>query len=106
MIVARVTPSRADLVHLAVALLWKEAPMSKPVRLLGVSLSSLRGDDKEESQLGLFDLGGKTGQFRQTDGFSHSISAGMPAGRAGAAQLRAAHGARDRDRGAIPEFAS
>jgi hypothetical protein len=28
-------------------------PLSRPVRLLGVSLSSLQGDDLEEPQLGL-----------------------------------------------------
>jgi hypothetical protein len=28
-------------------------PVSKPVRLLGVSLSSLQGDDNDELQLGL-----------------------------------------------------
>jgi DNA polymerase-4 len=28
-------------------------PVPKPVRLLGVSLSSLQGDDRDEPQLGL-----------------------------------------------------
>jgi DNA polymerase-4 len=45
--------SRGDLEHLSVALLQNEMPVSKPVRLLGVSLSSLQGDDEEEMQLGL-----------------------------------------------------
>jgi DNA polymerase-4 len=35
------------------ALLQNEMPVPKPVRLLGVSLSSLQGDDHEEPQLGL-----------------------------------------------------
>jgi DNA polymerase-4 len=38
---------------LAVALLKNEMPVPKPVRLLGVSLSSLQGNDREEQQLGL-----------------------------------------------------
>jgi DNA polymerase IV len=42
-----------DLERLAIALLENEMPVPKPVRLLGVSLSSLQGDDQEESQLGL-----------------------------------------------------
>jgi DNA polymerase IV len=45
--------SRADLERLSVALLQAEIPVPKPVRLLGVSLSSLQRDDHEESQLGL-----------------------------------------------------
>jgi DNA polymerase IV len=45
--------SRDDLERLSVALLQNEMPFPKPVRLLGVSLSSLQGDDKEEPQLGL-----------------------------------------------------
>jgi DNA polymerase-4 len=45
--------SRGDLERLAVALLKNEMPLPKPVRLLGVSLSSLQGDDQEEPQLGL-----------------------------------------------------
>jgi DNA polymerase-4 len=45
--------SRADLERLSIAMLQNEMPVPKPVRLLGVSLSSLQGDDQEESQLGL-----------------------------------------------------
>jgi DNA polymerase-4 len=45
--------SRDELERLAVALLQNEMPLLKPVRLLGVSLSSLQGDDQEEPQLGL-----------------------------------------------------
>jgi DNA polymerase-4 len=45
--------SREDLERLSIALLQNEMPVPKPVRLLGVSLSSLQGDDQEESQLGL-----------------------------------------------------
>jgi DNA polymerase-4 len=45
--------SRSDLERLSIALLQNEIPFSKPVRLLGVSLSSLQGDDKEAPQLGL-----------------------------------------------------
>jgi DNA polymerase IV len=45
--------SRDDLERLAVALLRNEMPMPKAVRLLGVSLSSLQGDEKAEPQLGL-----------------------------------------------------
>jgi DNA polymerase IV len=45
--------SRGDLERLSVALLQNEMPVPKPVRLLGVSLSSLLGDDQEEPQLGL-----------------------------------------------------
>jgi DNA polymerase IV len=45
--------SRGDLERLSVALLQNEMPVPKPVRLLGVSLSSLQGDDREEPQLGL-----------------------------------------------------
>jgi len=44
--------SRAELERLLVALLQNEMPFSKPVRLLGVSLSSLQGD-QAEPQLGL-----------------------------------------------------
>jgi len=44
--------SRSDLEHLAVALLQNEIPFLKPVRLLGVSLSSLQGEDEQEPQLG------------------------------------------------------
>jgi DNA polymerase IV len=49
--VATPVASRRDLEHLAIALLQNEMPAPKPVRLLGVSLSSLQGDD--EPQLGL-----------------------------------------------------
>ena len=44
--------SRSDLERLAVALLQNEIPFLKPVRLLGVSLSSLQGEDEQEPQLG------------------------------------------------------
>jgi DNA polymerase-4 len=45
--------SRDDLERLAVGLLRNEMPMPKAVRLLGISLSSLQGDEKAEPQLGL-----------------------------------------------------
>jgi DNA polymerase-4 len=46
--------SHSDLERLSIALLQNEMPLPKPVRLLGVSLSSLQGDDgQEEPQLGL-----------------------------------------------------
>jgi DNA polymerase IV len=45
--------SRSDLERLSVTLLQNEMPVPKPVRLLGVSLSSLQGDDQVEPQLGL-----------------------------------------------------
>jgi DNA polymerase IV len=45
--------SRSDLERLAVALLRNEMPIPKPVRLLGVSLSSLQDDRDAEPQLGL-----------------------------------------------------
>ena len=45
--------SRSDLERLSVALLQNEMPLPKPVRLLGISLSSLQGDDEAEPQLGL-----------------------------------------------------
>jgi DNA polymerase IV len=45
--------SRGDLEQLSVALLQNEMPLPKPVRLLGVSLSSLQGDDQAEPQLDL-----------------------------------------------------
>jgi DNA polymerase IV len=44
---------REDLERLSVALLESEMPFPKPVRLLGVSLSSLQGNEVEEPQLGL-----------------------------------------------------
>lgn len=45
--------SRSDLERLSIALLQNEMPLPKPVRLLGVSLSSLQGGEQDESQLGL-----------------------------------------------------
>jgi len=45
--------SRSDLERLSIALLQDEMPLPKPVRLLGVSLSSLQGDEQDEVQLGL-----------------------------------------------------
>jgi DNA polymerase-4 len=45
--------SRADLERLSVALLQAEMPVPRPVRLLGVSLSSLQHDEQVEPQLGL-----------------------------------------------------
>jgi DNA polymerase-4 len=47
--------SRRDLELLAIGLLQNEMPLRKPVRLLGVSLSSLQGEgeDEAEAQLGL-----------------------------------------------------
>jgi DNA polymerase-4 len=47
--------SRRDLELLAIGLLQNEMPLPKPVRLLGVSLLSLKseGDDDAEAQLGL-----------------------------------------------------
>jgi DNA polymerase IV len=45
--------SRVNLERLSVALLQAELPVPKAVRLLGVSLSSLQKDHKEELQLGL-----------------------------------------------------
>jgi DNA polymerase-4 len=51
--VPAVVSSRTDLEHLAVALLQAEVPPPKPIRLLGVSLSSLQGEVEEAPQLGL-----------------------------------------------------
>ena len=48
-----VVSSRSDLERLSVSLLHNEMPLPKPVRLLGVSLSSLQGGDEAEPQLGL-----------------------------------------------------
>lgn len=49
-----VVSSRDDLERLSIALLQNEIPLPKPVRLLGVSLSSLQEDEQEEEpQLGL-----------------------------------------------------
>jgi DNA polymerase-4 len=45
--------SRSDLERLSVALLQNEMPLPKPIRLLGVSLSSLQGDEQAEPQLDL-----------------------------------------------------
>lgn len=45
--------SRSDLERLSVALLQNEMPVSKPVRLLGVSLSALQHVDDAEPQLAL-----------------------------------------------------
>jgi DNA polymerase-4 len=45
--------NRSDLERLSVALLHNEMPLPKPVRLLGVSLSALQGDDEAEPQLDL-----------------------------------------------------
>jgi len=45
--------SRMDLEGLSVALLQNEMPLPKPVRLLGISLSSLQSDDEAEPQLDL-----------------------------------------------------
>jgi DNA polymerase-4 len=45
--------SRRELEQLSVALLQNEMPLPKPVRLLGISLSSLQGDDQAEPQLDL-----------------------------------------------------
>jgi DNA polymerase-4 len=45
--------TRSDLEKISVALLQQEIPVPKPVRLLGVSLSSLQGNSPDEPQLGL-----------------------------------------------------
>jgi DNA polymerase IV len=45
--------SRDDLERISIALLQHEVPFPKPVRLRGVSLSSLQGEEPEEPQLGL-----------------------------------------------------
>ena len=45
--------SRSDLERLSIGLHQNEMPVQKPVRLLGVSLSSLQGDERAEPQLGL-----------------------------------------------------
>jgi DNA polymerase IV len=45
--------NRDDLERLAVGLPQHEMPTRKPIRLFGVSLSSLVGDEQEELQLGL-----------------------------------------------------
>ncbi|CCD98339.1 DNA polymerase IV [Bradyrhizobium sp. STM 3809] len=52
--VATAVSSRAELEHLSLALLQAEMPVKKPVRLLGVSLSSLReGEAGVETQLAM-----------------------------------------------------
>jgi DNA polymerase-4 len=43
--------SRDDLAHLTIGLLEDNMPLPKAVRLLGVSLSSLQGQDETEPQL-------------------------------------------------------
>jgi DNA polymerase-4 len=43
--------NRSDLAHLAIGLLEDAMPLPKPVRLLGVSLSSLQGESHAERQL-------------------------------------------------------
>jgi DNA polymerase-4 len=48
-----VVSSRGELERLSVALLQAEMPLPKPVRLLGVSLSSLSPEDRAEPQLDL-----------------------------------------------------
>lgn len=45
--------NRNDLEQWAIALLRHEMPVPKPIRILGVSLSSLQDDDRTEPQLGL-----------------------------------------------------
>ena len=45
--------NRSDLERLSVALLQKEMPLPKPVRLLGVSLSSLQHADDAKPQSAL-----------------------------------------------------
>jgi DNA polymerase-4 len=45
--------SRGELERLSIALLENEMPVQKPVRLIGLSLSALQGDDHQEPQLGL-----------------------------------------------------
>jgi DNA polymerase-4 len=45
--------SRRDLERVSIALLQNEMPVSKPIRLLGISLSALQADAEEETQLDL-----------------------------------------------------
>ena len=45
--------SRSDLERLSVALLQNEMPVPKPVRLLGISLSSLQTEERAEPQFNL-----------------------------------------------------
>jgi DNA polymerase-4 len=49
--VAAAVASRSNLAHLAIGLLEDAMPLPKPVRLLGVSLSSLQGRSDAEKQL-------------------------------------------------------
>jgi DNA polymerase-4 len=49
--VSTVIANRGDLAHLAIGLLEDNIPFPKAVRLLGVSLSSLQGEDDAEPQL-------------------------------------------------------
>lgn len=51
--VSAVISSRGDLEALSISLLQNEMPVPKPVRLLGVSLSSLQGEERDEPQLSL-----------------------------------------------------
>jgi DNA polymerase-4 len=51
--VASAIASRDDLAQLAIGLLEENMPLPKPVRLLGVSLSSLQGEEVTELQLAL-----------------------------------------------------
>jgi DNA polymerase IV len=45
--------SRSDLERLSIALLQNEMPVPKPVRLLGISLSSLQTEEQAEPQFNL-----------------------------------------------------
>jgi DNA polymerase-4 len=45
--------SRNELERLSLALLQNQMPLPRPVRLLGVSLSSPQGDEQDEPQLGM-----------------------------------------------------
>jgi DNA polymerase-4 len=45
--------SRGELESLSAGLLQNEMPVPKPVRLLGISLSTLQGEFQAEPQLGL-----------------------------------------------------
>jgi DNA polymerase-4 len=49
--VSAAVANRSDLARLAIGLLEDAMPLPKPVRLLGVSLSSLRGENDTERQL-------------------------------------------------------
>ena len=52
----RLIASRDDLARLSIGLLENATPLPKAVRLLGVSLSSLQGEDDTEPQLDFSDL--------------------------------------------------